>query len=1740
MNKILLLILPASLWFSLAFSQQKEIPVQFANGDFITHSNVNNNSFSKAAVEAAAFNNEYYVLLQFNTLPTVAQRSQLRKAGISLGGYIPGNAYYAVINKNFDFSKAKLLNIASANTIPAVYKIDKQLVTFTKASDTSKSQVFAVTFFETADRNKVTEALQQAGGIIKSSKLNSGNIILLETNPAIINRIAQLPFVSSVNLQYIKDQPLNNNGRALNGVSAVSSPFEKNLQGKGVTVGVGDNADISTHIDFTGRLINRSPWIPDVHGTHTSGTTAGGGIIKEKYQGMAPKATIVSQFFSDVVTNAGAYIADYKMVLTNNSYHSALAGCPGAGKYDVMSIFADYQLLNNPSLLHVFAAGNDGSFTCLPYPISFGTVKSGWQVAKNVLTVGAINAQSRPYTVAGFSSRGPAADGRLKPEIVSHGVNVTSTYPGNVYGPGSGTSMAAPGVTGTLALLYEHYRKLHAGADPQASLIKAIACNTAEDLGNPGPDYSYGFGAINARRAVEALDSNRYYINTVDPLANSTTNITIPANTRRLKILLYWPDVPASINAATTLVNDLDMVVIEPNFSLHRALSPSAANVTANATEKPDHINNIEQVIIENPSAGTYTVNVIGYNLPSGTQDYVLSYEILKPSVTVEYPYGGEKLVPGETETIRWTAYGDEANTFNIEYSIDNGNNWITINSNWASTNMSYDWVVPATITSNALIRVSRNGTALSGTSKYNFSILGQAALTVTNACEGAVQLNWSNVAGATSYDIMKLNGDSMELVGNITDTFYLLRGLDVNNVYWLAIAAKNGNTVGRRSTAVQATPDSGPCTLAAFNNDLKIDTILEPITARQLFSNAGNATRPVKIVIKNLGITTAAAPFNVSYNYGAATVTETVNSDINAGDSLIYVFAGAYSKPSAGYDYNFKAWVTKPEDGNHLNDTAYKKVKYINNDAITTLPLIEDFETTEEGEFKTADLAIAGNKYLDFNSSTGRGRVRAFVNTGMSLSGSHALTLDQFPANNIKNADTVTLNYNLSLFNSSQLRFDFYYRNHGQADAPANKIWIRGSESNNWIQAYDLFANQATLGGWKKGIINLNELLSNANPAQTISSTFQIKVGEEGSTSVNAINPLIDIDDGYSFDNLQLSEAINDVALLSIVSPDKPGCGLTANNPISVKIKNYNPVVLNNLQVSYKINSDAVVTEVIPAIAANQTLDYTFTQTANLSAFADYNINVWVKYASDNYAANDSIIDFVVHNSPIISNYPYMESFESNNGNYYSQGTNNSWQWGAPVKTLINKAANGSKAWVTNLGGTYNNNETSYLISPCFDLTGLNSPVLSFSHIYDVELNYDYTWVEYSIDGKVWQKLGNVNEGTNWYDNNLINWKTSNAKWHVASIDIPVKDVTVRFRFVMSSDGGVTQEGIGIDDVRIHEKSIIAGSPAPLTPVSSTGPWDNNWVSFNYGDEINGPWYVLGEINAHGQNLGTVTINQYLNQGAVRTSNDQYYLDKNYVIQSTNKPTGPIDIRLYFSDDQVKSLMNATGCSTCGKPADAYELGVTKYSGAVSEEDDSLENNSTGAYQFVMPANTLIIPHGNGYYAEFTVNSFGENWFGKADITPAAYGSCIGNTFVFSEPTGATTYQWQVNTGSGYTNLSEGSNYSGVTTNSLKVINATGPFSGNLYRCIVNGSAGREYTLHFKNTWTGATNTDWFTISNWSCGTIPDQYTDVVVPSGLTNYPVLTANAAVKSIRLQAAVSFNINNGANLDIKGN
>jgi hypothetical protein len=1566
-----------------AIAQHTNATIKFAKGDFVPPIENNIEKLNKEKLATAFFNNQYFVVLQFTKMPTVEDKIALLKIGVQLESYLPNNAFYATLKGVLDFKEFHSFNISSINTIPAFYKIAETINEYSPSKNKTSNSLFAIQFCKSISKETISTSLKNIGAAIVPSTFSTNDVIYIQPNKNIIQEVAALPFVISLSAISTEAHTLNYEDAGIHATSSLQTTTGRNLQGRNVTLGAGDNSDVSSHLDFVERRVVRVAVPPANHGTHTAGTMSGAGLINPIHKGVAPKSTFINQYFTDIITQTPVYVNDFNLIATNNSYTTSNNGCSGNSLYDASSNFVDNQLNNYKEVLHVFASGNDGSLGCTPYSSGFATIKSGWQVAKNVLTVGNLNGSN--FLIGSTSSKGPVKDGRIKPEIVANGTNKVSTFINNTYASTGGTSMAAPVVTGVAGLLVEKYRQLNGNNNPKAALLKAVMCNTADDLGNVGPDYTFGFGVLNARRAIETIETNRYFTNN----NNNSFPITVPTGARRLKVMLYWADAAGTVGASSALVNDIDLTVTgAAGLHLPLILDASAVGVNNVAIEGADHLNNIEQVVIDNPIAGTYNLNVNMFNIPVGPQEYFVTYQIDMNGVTVEYPYGGETLVPGETETILWSANGDEASTYKIEYSDNNGSTWVDIAASAAANTRLINWTVPTTPTNDGRIRVTKNTSGNSDISDYKFSILAVPTLSSTVPCEGYVDLNWTSVIGATNYDILQLKGDSMSVIATASSNNFLVEGLNSSTKYWFAVRAKNGSNVGRKSIAQSVTPTSGICTLSNFDNNFKAVSLDAPMSGRKFTSSALTATEQIKFTIKNLDDVASTGTYNLYYQINASpAVMESSAISILALSSVQYTFTTTANFLTAGV-YNIKAWVKKAGDVLLKDDTTFITIKQLDNLPLT-LPFTDGFETTTNANYEKNTIGLEGDDRVDFKTNSIRGRARTFVNTGFAASGTKAITLDQTPIGALV-TDSLLMTFNASAYNTgNQLRIDFDYKNHGQAYNPDNKVWIRGSDVNPWVLAYDLAANQAGLGEWKKAFINVNNVLDTVVPAQAITSSFQIKFGQQGNTSANLSAATQDLDDGYTFDDVKFSEALNDVELLTLLAPNN-GCGAAGLQTVQIKLKNYSSTTLTNVPLKYRINNGIAVSDVIPSLAAGTTTNFSFATPINFANNTDYNIDVWVDATTDNYRKNDSLLKYNIHTSPIIATFPYLEGFESNDGNFYASGKNSSWQIGTPSKTVIQNAANGTKAWVTNLTGDYNNLEQSYLYSPCFNLSSLTNPILSFSHIFKTEENYDFHWVDYTTDGgKNWIRLGTNNDfsiPTNWYNplnSSLKVWDSTRARWHVSSHPIPTNATAVKFRFAFTADEGVTDEGVGIDDIHIFDKNAIyVGANTAAVPQMISG---TNWIDLKSasGEKI-------ASINPQGNNLGTTNASVYFNTAVVRFTpapNSQYYLDRNIVITPTTAPASPVLVRFYFTDAETNALIKATGCAICSKISTAYAAGITKYSGTAAEENGNFEDDITGVKQFILPSNVLVIPYDKGYYAEFAVSSFSEFWINSGGV---------------------------------------------------------------------------------------------------------------------------------------------------------
>jgi hypothetical protein len=1611
-NPIPLITICLLVSFSLSAQQSPDdsrYRLQLQSGSFIPEKNIVPDKLKTIDQRAVAVNGKSFAILQFENIPNEAQRRQLQQNGIELLEYIPANAYTATITGSLNpvvLQQNKVRAIVEFNPVQKMHPALTKNELPAYAVKVAGTVDVWISFPKTFSFEAVSTALMSRNFDINATSYKAYRIIGLRVAAQRLQELASLPVIEYVQPAPGEPELLNNKSTTNARANVISYSLGRNLNGQGVVIGVGDNADPNLHIDFAGRLINRNPASSGNHGLHVMGTAAGAGIMNEKYMGYAPKATILAQLNMGILNSMPAYVQDHGMVITNNSYGLVVNDCESFGFYDLYSRLLDQQASDLPHLQNVFAAGNSGLFgsiVCTRYANGFGTVLGAYQSAKNVVCVGNTTENDSLHYV---SSRGPVRDGRIKPDIAVQGRNVWSAGFGS-YWPNTGTSMASPGAAGGLALLYQHYRQLHGNADPKNGLMKALLCNGATDLGAAGPDYSYGFGWMNLLRSAIMLEKNNYFTNTIATGNTNNQVINVPANTAQLKVMLYWNDTAASVLASHTLVNDLDLEVIDPSSNTHLPfiLDTLPANITDTATTGVDHINNIEQVVILNPPAGNYTLRVKGTAINQNpVQEYFLVFDTIPVSTTLTYPIGKEKLFPGDSIYISWDAWGGPANTFTLEYLKNNAASWATIDNNVAAGLRQYKWFVPSgDTTDQAKIRITRNATAMVSTSDA-FTILGEDTirlLPVQFQCEGYIRVNWTTVNNATDYEPMILRGDEMIGVGITTDTFYTFSGLSKDSVYWVSVRPRLNGNPGRRAVGVWRQPNTGGCAGTISDNDLTLESIISPASSgRLLTSTALSNSVPVTIRIKNLDDVVSTADINVSYSVnGGAPVTAVINgastptSTIAAGASIDYTFSVPVDMSAIG-TYSIEVIATRAGDAVSSNNSRTRIFKQLANPAITLpdLPLLDDFESTPAQSVMTDQMGLDGRDRYDFVNSSAYGRIRTFVNTGIAYSGTKALTLDVERFFGSTNVDSLTATYNLAAFDTAtdDIRLDFRYKNHGQDANGANKVWIRGSDVNNWIQVYDLYANQPPADGTYKFVSGIEMSDSLISLLQNFSTSFQVRWGQYGQymTADNETRA------GYTFDDIRLYRVTNDIQMVRIDTPVSSSCALSNAVPVRVTVRNTASATITNIPVVLRVDGNIIATETIPSIAGNTTIQYTFSPaTANLSANGNHVVEVWAELVTDTYRLNDTA-KVTLTNSPVITSFPYLENFEAGVGSWYTSGKNSSWQYGTPASVKMKRAASGSKAWKTTISGFYNDNEFSYLYSPCFDISGMTNPSLSLSLALDIEDCgaglCDGAWVEYSTDGITWLKLGAFGQGTNWYNKNYSGnhlWsKQDYTRWHVATTALPTTNNSrLRLRFVFNSDAGLTKEGMGIDDIHIYDNvNGIYDGVTMGAPVNQNISGGTAWIDFTSGGKL------VASVQPNNQVMGSTDVQAYIHTGAVRNYNGQYYHNRNITIKpATTALSDSAVVRFYFLDTETEALIAATGCGSCTKPSMAYELGVSKYSDPIDALEDGDVTNSLGSYwTFINATRAVKVPFDKGYYAEFKVKDFSEFWLNNGGFT--------------------------------------------------------------------------------------------------------------------------------------------------------
>jgi hypothetical protein len=607
-----------------------------------------------------------HLLVQFDSPVGATLRSQLRDSGLKLLTYVGGHAYFAAVSEaGFDAAAvARAPTLVRATTIERAWKLHPMLLAGqiptwaeVQPADPAKGQLSSIVGAYILFHGDValvpngTDLALKHGALVRSH-LESIHGLVIELPFANMAALADEDGVQWIEPPLPRMAELNNSNRSITGADVVQAP-PYGLNGSGVTVLVYDGGfGLASHQDFGGRLTVRdSSGISD-HATHVAGTVGGSGAASGGLRrGMAPAVTIQSYGFEYdgsgifLYSNPGDMEDDYDEAInsfgadiSNNSIgtNTCINGfpCNITGDYGVTSALIDAMVggsLGSPFRV-VWANGNERSCGGCPAEHMNGYHSTAPPAcAKNHLTVGALNSNDDSQT--SFTSWGPCDDGRLKPDVSAPGCQsnddggVTSCSSSGGYSVKCGTSMASPTVCGLGSLLLQDFRVQYPGEpDFRNSTLRSILAHTAQERGNLGPDYQFGYGSVRIQPAVDFLRSGNFLEAEVDQGGSYNVLVVVAPGDPVLKVTLAWDDPAAAPNVNPSLVNDLDLVVYDPSSvqQFPWTLNPASPATPAVRTQA-DHRNNIEQVFVAAPAPGAWRVEVRGFNVPSGPQTFSLA-----------------------------------------------------------------------------------------------------------------------------------------------------------------------------------------------------------------------------------------------------------------------------------------------------------------------------------------------------------------------------------------------------------------------------------------------------------------------------------------------------------------------------------------------------------------------------------------------------------------------------------------------------------------------------------------------------------------------------------------------------------------------------------------------------------------------------------------------------------------------------------------------------------------------------------------------------------------------------------------------------------------------------------------------------------------------------------------------------------------------------------------------------------
>lgn len=663
---------------------------------------------------------------------------------------------------------------------------------FNKISDNSRDSITI-----SVRLNNPIAFLKEKRPLVFNQLINHEKILIARIALKDLKFILESKYVDFISEYFTPKEELTTGAYdlSLNRINYVHSRLPQ-ITGDSINAAVKERMFDTTDIDLKGRVI-KSGLEASSQTPHASSMTtimAGGANSSPFAKGVAWKSFVTSTSFFNLFADPDSVLMKNKISVQNHSYGTVVENF-----YGNEAVSYDAQSNHLPSLLHIFSAGNSGDITNTSGPYSgiqnYANLTGNYKHAKNILTVGSVDSSGQ---VMPLSSKGPAYDGRVKPELMAYGED--------------GSSGAAALVSGTAILIQDAYKQKY-GKLPNSPLVKSVLLNSADDIGNAEIDYVTGYGSLNAYKAIRTIDENRILENTISQNEIKNFNLIIPDGISKLKITIAWNDPVTIANSSKALVNDVDIELSSPSTGeswLPWVLdhTPDLIAIQSAAKRKKDTLNNVEQITLDSPAAGNYMISVKGSSITTLHQDFSISYQTdTLDELYFTYPTANNPLIAGHAHYIRWES--NISGQGELEFAT-NGSNWRTV----ALTDLSkkyFRWTVPDTVT-NAILRMKTPGASKLSDS---FTISPQLNLHVGFNCTDSFLLYWNSLSSG-NYRIYELGSKYLNAFVQTPDTFLLLQKVQHPSIYY-AVAPVISGREGIISNTINYTSFASQCYLKSF-----------------------------------------------------------------------------------------------------------------------------------------------------------------------------------------------------------------------------------------------------------------------------------------------------------------------------------------------------------------------------------------------------------------------------------------------------------------------------------------------------------------------------------------------------------------------------------------------------------------------------------------------------------------------------------------------------------------------------------------------------------------------------------------------------------------------------------------------------------------------------------------------------------------------------------------------------------